>query len=92
VTLMHVRVTEMLASKYRTLAFIGDWPIGIAIMSLWAMLTRHWQWCTLAVNVVGIPAIIFSLLMPESPRWFVVYETRLKHACFCVEVSGCEAN
>ena len=88
---MHVRVTEMLASKYRTLAFIGDWPIGITIMSLWAMLTRHWQWCTLAVNLVGIPAIILSLLIPESPRWFV---TRGKTNIFLVvfKVSRYEAN
>ena len=68
-------VTEFTTGRYRP--WIGNgyflfWMFGLMILPLIAYFVRGWRMLLLTTVVCGVPSLLLTWLLPESPRWLML--------------------
>jgi len=64
--------SELVESKYRTkvgLLHSSMFPVGYTITTLVANKFRNWKSIMLIISLLTTPLLVFSFVLPESPRW-----------------------
>ena len=58
--------------RWRSIVYVGGWPLGYVFTGLIAMATREWTAFLIAISVVAIaPLILTFLWVVESPKWLI---------------------
>ena len=69
-----VLISELVGPSYRAtygLVTMGCFPIGVLLLSLLSYHIRSWRLLTTMVTVLGMPLLLITRLLVESPRWLL---------------------